>query len=564
MSGNSGFESSGDHRGMEPLDDAFAQSARDDQESACDASDLDASPAAPEESAASLAGAASGIEPSDQPLAPNESSWKSVPATGARSGTANSDAARGDESGAAESAAVPSPTADASGTVGGATRSGETGAGEEPVWDAPPSPGGQGSLGAGRGASPLEGVPNGSRAPRRRTLARRVAPPLIAAMMVLGGVGIGDVVWSGSAAPSVAAIGASNGSTTTTGASAAGSPSDVGTLAAGVDPGLAVVNTALGYQTAEAAGTGIVLTSRGEILTNNHVIEGATTISVTDEGNDRTYSATVVGYDATLDVAVLQLQNASGLTTASIGSSANVAVGEAVVGIGNAGGTGTLTTASGSVTALNQTITASDEGSSTVEHLTGLIESNADIQAGDSGGPLVNTSGQVIGMDTAGSGTQVSGVRGTATVQAYSIPINTAIATAKLIEGGTSSSTVHVGHTAFLGVEVETVSAASTGGSRFGGGPSTAASSSAGALGSAASSSGAYVAGVAAGTPAQAAGLAAGDVITSVGAMTVTSPSSLGAAIDQYAPGATVKVVWSNISGQSESATITLVAGPAE
>lgn len=538
MSGNSEFESSGDHRAVEPLDDASAQSAPGDQESSGDTSALYASPAEPEGSAVNLAEAASAIESNAQVLAPNESSWKSAPATGA--------------------------TSHASGAVGGAARSGETAAEEDPVWTAPTSLGGQGSLGAGRGASSLEGVPQGRRTPRHRTLARRVGPPLIAAVMVLGGVGIGDVVWNGSASPSVAAIGASNGSTTPTGASAAGSPSDVGILAAGVDTGLAVVNTALGYQTAEAAGTGIVLTSTGEILTNNHVIEGATTISVTDEGNDRTYSATVVGYDTTLDVAVLQLQNASGLTTASIGSSANVAVGEAVVGIGNAGGTGTLTTASGSVTALNQTITASDEGSSNVEHLTGLIESNADIQAGDSGGPLVNTAGQVIGMDTAGSATQVSGARGAATVQAYSIPINTAIATAKLIESGASSSTVHVGQTAFLGVEVETVSAASTGGSRFGGGPSTAASSSAGALGSAASSSGAYVAGVAAGTPAQGAGLAPGDVITSVGAMAVTSPSSLGTAIEQYAPGATVQVVWSNTSGQSASATVTLVAGPAE
>ena len=123
------------------------------------------------------------------------------------------------------------------------------------------------------------------------------------------------------------------------------------------------INTTLGYQSEQAAGTGIVLTSSGEILTNNHVIDGATTISATDVGNGKTYSASVVGYDRSSDVAVLQLHNASGLQTASIDNSSNVAVGENVVGVGNAGGTGgTPSVAGGTVTALNQSITASDQG----------------------------------------------------------------------------------------------------------------------------------------------------------------------------------------------------------
>ena len=148
-----------------------------------------------------------------------------------------------------------------------------------------------------------------------------------------------------------------------------------------------------------------MLTSTGEILTNNHVIDGATSISVTDVGNGKTYKATVVGYDKSHDIAVLQLQGASGLKTAKIGDSSKATVGESVVAIGNAGGTGgTPSAAGGSIVALNQQITASDELGGASEQLTGLIEVNADVQPGDSGGSLVDSAGQVIGIDTAASG----------------------------------------------------------------------------------------------------------------------------------------------------------------
>ena len=109
------------------------------------------------------------------------------------------------------------------------------------------------------------------------------------------------------------------------------------------------------------------------ILTNNHVIDGATTISVTDVGNHKTYTASVVGYDRTGDIAVLQLHNASGLQTANLANSSSVSVGEDVVGIGNAGGTGgTPSAAGGTVTALGKSITASDEGDGSSEQLTGF------------------------------------------------------------------------------------------------------------------------------------------------------------------------------------------------
>jgi len=114
------------------------------------------------------------------------------------------------------------------------------------------------------------------------------------------------------------------------------SPADSAAIALRVDPGLVDVDTSLGYANEEAAGTGIVLTSTGEVLTNNHVVDGATSIRVTDVGNGRVYTATVVGYDRSSDVAVLKLKDAAGLKVASLGDSSMVRRGEAVVGIGNA------------------------------------------------------------------------------------------------------------------------------------------------------------------------------------------------------------------------------------
>ena len=314
-----------------------------------------------------------------------------------------------------------------------------------------------------------------------------------AAVLLAAGVGIGHAAWStGSPNPSAAPAsgstqlpfrsggtgsgngtgGSGNGSFGGTfgnsgntgnsgGSSSSGSsgPSDVNAIASKVDPGLVDINTTVGYQGEQAAGTGIVLSSNGVILTNNHVIDGATSISVTDVGNKKTYSAKVVGYDRTKDIAVLELNNASGLQTASIDTS-GVSVGENVVGIGNAGGTGgTPSAAGGSVTALNQSITASDEGDGTSEQLSGLIETNANIQPGDSGGSLVNTSGQVVGVDTAASAGfsfQSSGGQG------YAIPISTATSIAKAIVAGDSSATIHIGSTAFLGVEISPTGSSSS------------------------------------------------------------------------------------------------------
>ena len=159
-------------------------------------------------------------------------------------------------------------------------------------------------------------------------------------------------------------IGSSHGLTASTATAVSKTTLTSSEIAKRVDPALVDVVSTEGDQGAVAAGTGIVLTSNGTVLTNNHVIRGATSIKVTDVGNGRTYTAKVVGYDASRDVAVIQLQNASGLTTASLGDSSSVQTGDSVTALGNAGGKGgTPSVATGTVTALNQGITASDEGS---------------------------------------------------------------------------------------------------------------------------------------------------------------------------------------------------------
>ena len=143
-----------------------------------------------------------------------------------------------------------------------------------------------------------------------------------------------------------------------------------------IGTGVVVIETNLAYQNAAAAGTGIVLTSSGRILTNNHVIAGATTIRVVLPKTTHTYTARVVGYDTTADVAVLQLQNASHLKTVKTGSASNLKLGARVTAVGNAGGTGRLTSSRGNVTGLNRSITVQGDNGTT-EQLTGLIETNA-------------------------------------------------------------------------------------------------------------------------------------------------------------------------------------------
>jgi S1-C subfamily serine protease len=270
----------------------------------------------------------------------------------------------------------------------------------------------------------------------------------------------------------------------------------------------------------------------------------------------------VVGYDKTHDVAVLQLVNASGLTTVSL-SSSGVQSGQKVVALGNAlGKGGTPSVATGKVTATGRTITASDESAANAEQLHGLIQTNAGIQPGDSGGPLVNTAGDVVGMNTAASSNISTTAFGTQSqkpaTQAFAIPISHATAIVDQIEAGKASSTVHIGTTPFLGVEVS--AAGSTGGTGgaggyggyFGGGSSSS------------TVSGAPVAGVVSGSAAAQAGLTQGDVITSVAGQTITSPKGVSSALIQHHPGDKISIGWTDQTGQSHTATVQLGNGPAD
>jgi S1-C subfamily serine protease len=449
------------------------------------------------------------------------------------------------------------------------------------------------------------GAPPPPEPPHQAGHAGRVAGLIGAAAVVAlaAGVGIGHAAWTGNSGTSAtpasnsapasggASSGGSGSSNSSGGSSSSGSsgPSDISAIADKVDPGLVDIDTTLGYAQEQAAGTGIVLTSTGEVVTNNHVIDGATTISVTDVGNGKTYSASVVGYNRTKDIAVLQLHGASGLQVATIGNSSNVSVGEDIVGIGNAGGTGgTPSAAGGTVTALNQSITASDSGDGTSEQLTNLIETNANIQPGDSGGSLVDTSGNVLGIDTAASaGFSFQSSGSSSGNQGYAIPINEAISIAKQIEAGTASSTVHIGATAFLGVEVAQSSC--SGGSRSGGGNGGGGNGFGGGFGgsgggfggsgsgsgfggssgsglgdgsSSSSSSGALICSVITSSPAQESGLAEGDTITSFNGQTVTSPTELTTLLEPYHPGNKVSIGWTDASGQTHSASVQLSSGP--
>jgi len=377
--------------------------------------------------------------------------------------------------------------------------------------------------------------------------------------MLMGDMGVAVVPPLGSSS-AIEVIGQSSEGLTETGiagsssssSNASGAPAHASSIAKRVDPGIVDINTTLNYQNARAAGTGIVLTSSGEVLTNNHVIEGATSVSVTDVGNGKTYAAKFVGYDRTSDVAVLQLEGASGLQTVSSANSSSIHTGEGIVGIGNAGGSGgTPSYVGGSVTALDQSITASDAGNGTSEQLTGLIETNAAIQPGDSGGPLVISSGKVIGMDTAASAGFSFEQGGSSPTQAFSIPIDTALKIAGEITAGDSSSTVHVGPTAFLGVNVFS--------------PGTGRGFGRGGFGQpvpAPTSSGAQIESVLSSSPALRAGLAAGDTITSLGGQSVSSPDSLTTILESKKPGTSMRLTYLDASGTQKTVTVQLASGP--
>jgi S1-C subfamily serine protease len=287
--------------------------------------------------------------------------------------------------------------------------------------------------------------------------------------------------------------------------------------------GVVLVNTNLALENGSAAGTGIVLTKNGEVLTNNHVIAGATTIKVTVPATKRSYTADVLGYDIVHDVALLKLENASNLATATIGDSAKLRVGQPTRAVGNANGAGRLVVTTGKVLALKQTVSVQQDDGSTAQ-LTNAIATSARLVPGDSGGPLIDRSGRVIGVDAAGStGASTAG---------FAIPINRALTVTGQIEALRASTLVHIGATAFIGLQVQ------------------------------AATNGVAIQGVYPASPAESAGLAQGDVITSFDGVSLSSIKDLRTALFAHHPGDSVTVGFTDSLGNASTATLTLASGP--
>ncbi len=314
-----------------------------------------------------------------------------------------------------------------------------------------------------------------------------------------------------------------------------GGSSSTSSIAAKVDPALVDINTTVG--TSQAAGTGMIITSTGEILTNNHVVAQSSSIAVTVLARSQRYTAHVVGVDVAQDVAVIQIdQSVSGLSTVSFAATSSVKVGDTVVALGNAlGQGGTPHAEPGQVTALDQTITAS-EGGGQSETLNGLIQTDAVIYEGDSGGALVNSSGQVIGMITAG---QTQGFRSSASTVGYAISSDTALSIVNRIRAREQSSDLTYGQIGYMGVQVQSLD-----------------SSSAAQLGLSLTS-GALVVGVVSGSPAANAGIGRYSVITQFGGQAIASADALGPAVKSHRPGDQVSVTWVDSTG-THTGTVTL------
>jgi len=278
------------------------------------------------------------------------------------------------------------------------------------------------------------------------------------------------------------------------------------------------------------------------VLTNNHVIADSIQLKAEVAATGATYSGTVVGYDTTHDVAVVRLADASGLTPAPIATGSVVTVGDAVIALGNAGGQGgEPTIATGSITALNQPITASDQNGANPENLTHLIQIDAPIQPGDSGGPLAATNGRVIGIDTAAAQQNRGfGFQDQGSSQGFAIPIHDALTIANHIISGRSAAGIHLGATrGVLGIEARDAASSNTG-----------------------TADGAEVVGVESGSGAEAAGINAGDLITAIDNDTISSASDLTQALVTAKPRDVVAVTWVDPSGTSHHAQVTLASAP--
>lgn len=342
-------------------------------------------------------------------------------------------------------------------------------------------------------------------------------------------------------------------------------PIDVAAIANKVEP--ATVDITARGADGEDEGTGMILTTSGIVLTNNHVVDGSTELNAQVDGQGKIYRATFLGADPGDDVALLQLHDGSGFTTVTLGNSGAITVGDQVVAIGNALAlSGPETVTSGTISATGREVTVSDTGTGLQENLKDLFQTTASIAPGNSGGPLVDAAGQVIGMNTASADSSPDGL-GTTTI-GFAIPINTAMSIARQIQAGKASRNVLVGARPVIGADVETVACAQ--------GEQNSQGQDCSALTDPFSgfpfgndfgyvspvSRGAVVVAVDEASPAANGGLVVGDVIVSVDDKPVDNPNQLTQRLDSFKVGHKVKLGWVDQRHVRHTAAIKLVAGP--
>jgi S1-C subfamily serine protease len=406
---------------------------------------------------------------------------------------------------------------------------------------------------------------------------KRSRRTLIALLLAVFGVAVavGGIALLRSTAPSnstpLAGAGASAGSAAPAKAEGSNRPLSARAVYDLVSPSVVDITATLGYDDETASGTGFFVDSRdGLVLTNNHVIRDATSVTVAIPGTARTYLAQIVGADTSADIAVLRIEPQPGAPTAPIGDSATVPVGSTVVAIGNrAGAGGPPVLAPGIITATGRTIAAADGASGFTETLHNMLQTTAKIQPGDSGGPLADSAGAVIGVDTAaGAGGAEAG---------YAIPIDTAIRAERQIVSGRASPGIVLGIGGFLGVIVGSTTAPSPraqaaeerslGTKPAGSGPQIGCLPTKAGAGVPAAvapvDAGALVDGVLCGTGADAAGLTAGDVIITADGRAVSSPDELTAIVNACRPGSVVEVTWVSPADATRTSRVRLDPAPA-
>lgn len=293
-----------------------------------------------------------------------------------------------------------------------------------------------------------------------------------------------------------------------------------------VTTGLVLIDTEINYGQAAAAGTGMVLTANGIVITNHHVVAGSTSISVTVPATGDQYAADVLGYDTTDDVAVLQLEDAKNLATVTMSTTIGQ-VGDTITAVGNAEGQGELVEATGRILGTDVNITVAEEDGSGQADLTGLFQTSAALVPGDSGGAMFDNSSKVVAMNVAGSTSQRN-------PEGYGIPIVTVLKVANAVLTGQANSTITLGRAAALGITISTRSMTDA----------------------------PQIISVIPGGAAAKAGITPGSTLTSLDGTTLTSPDQLSAILAAHQPGDDVQVTWTDRSGRQHTATATLGVAP--